>query len=298
MRETDQEFYLCNVWFCERISRTGNGNLYRRKEGKSVTMPATYAHYIFGKKVYRKLPKEVRQIIKENQSAYLLGLHGPDLVFYYRPFGKNRINQTGTRMHRELASEFFEMGREQYQERPSYVLLSYLCGFLCHFMLDSECHPYISRYMEEHELGHLEIETDFDRHLMTLDGLEPTTHNCTRHLIRDLDTEEVIAPLFGITPDQVDDSIRGFHFCIRALQCPTGRKARFLKTFFTLIGQKNNLGGLVMTGVPHPECAESREFLTERLEHTAELAAQIICEYVAAIDTKEPLSARLERDFE
>ena len=82
-------------------------------------MPATYAHYKFGKAVYRSLPKEIRQILKENRAAYLLGLHGPDLVFYYRPFGKNRVNQLGVRMHKEKASGFFETGRRRYQERPS-----------------------------------------------------------------------------------------------------------------------------------------------------------------------------------
>ena len=44
-------------------------------------MPATYAHYKFGKKVYRALPGELREMIKENKAAYLLGLHGPDLLF-------------------------------------------------------------------------------------------------------------------------------------------------------------------------------------------------------------------------
>ena len=273
-------------------------NDFTEEQKGSLNMPATYAHYLFGKKVYKKLSRDVQQIIKENQPAYLLGLHGPDLVFYYRPVGKNRINQIRTRMHRELASEFFEMGREQYQERPSYVLLSYLCGFLCHFMLDSECHPYISRYMEEQELGHLEIETDFDRHLMILDGLNPVTHVCTRHLIRDLDTEEVIAPLFGITPEQVDESILGFRRCIRLFQCPGKKKAAFLRNFFRLIGQKDNLGGLVMTGIPNPKCEESSDFLTERLEHTVLPAVQIIQEYVSVIDSKEPLSQRLNRDFE
>ena len=61
-------------------------------------MPATYAHYKFGKKVYRALPSELRKIIKENGAAYMLGLHGPDLLFYYRPYFKNRINQRGVEM--------------------------------------------------------------------------------------------------------------------------------------------------------------------------------------------------------
>ena len=45
-------------------------------------MPAVYAHYKFGREVYRALPQEIRQILRENKAAYLIGLHGPDLLFY------------------------------------------------------------------------------------------------------------------------------------------------------------------------------------------------------------------------
>lgn len=261
-------------------------------------MPATYAHYTFGKKVYKKLPKEIQQMVKENKEAYWLGLHGPDLLFYYRPLCKNKVNRLGNQMHREIATEFFELGREQYQQRPSYVLLSYLCGFLCHFMLDSECHPYISSYMEEHSLGHTEIETEFDRYLMVKDGKNPTTHCCTSHLVRDLDTEEVIASLFGFTADEIDESIRGFDFCIGALQCTSQAKAKLLKTVFAIIGQKEYFGGLIMTEEPHTHCQESNAFLEERLTKAVEPAARMIEAYVAAIETKEALSLRLARDFE
>jgi hypothetical protein len=285
-----KENCLYNTWNCEKIKGI---------ERKWTKMPATYAHYIFGKKVYKALPQDIKEIINENRPAYLLGLHGPDLVFYYRSFGKNRVNQLGVQMHKEPAAKFFEKARKQYQKRPNYVLLSYLCGFLCHFMLDSECHPYISSYMEEYDLGHLEIETDFERALMERDGLDPTTQNCTRHLLRDLDTEEAIASVFdGLEVYHIDDSIRGFQFCIRALQCPTKVKAVLLKGFFKLIGQEKTLGGLVMDGVENPSCEESREFLAERLERAVAPAVQEICSYVYKLDTDEALSERLNRDFE
>jgi len=261
-------------------------------------MPATYAHYIFGKKVYKQLPQNVQQMIKENKEAFWLGLHGPDLTFYYRPLSKNRVNQTGHQMHKELASEIFEFGREQYQERPSYVLLSYLCGFLCHFVLDSECHPYISRYMEEHGLGHTEIETEFDRYLMVKDGKHPTKDICTNHLIRDLDSEEVIAPIFGVSAGEIDESICGFVFCIRALQCTSKMKAAMLRFIFSLIGQKEYFGGLIMTEETHILCRESDTFLEERMGKAVLPAAQLIVEYVSKIDTKEPLNKRLSRNFE
>ena len=44
-------------------------------------MPAAYAHYVFGKKVYAMLPKREKELICEGKDAFLLGLHGPDLLF-------------------------------------------------------------------------------------------------------------------------------------------------------------------------------------------------------------------------
>ena len=262
-------------------------------------MPATYAHYIFGKKVYRALPGELREMIKENKAAYLLGLHGPDLLFYYKPYSKNRINQLGVKMHGQTALSFFENARKQYQKRPNYVLISYLCGFMCHFMLDSECHPYIGRYMEERGLGHLEIETDFDRELMIEDGKNPLTHNCTRHLVRDLDTEEAIASVLdGVTADQIDACILGFKKTIRLFQCPAKAKAKFLKGFLTAIGQRKGLGGLVMDGQVNLECVESSMSLERLLNQAVELAAEEIVKYVRVIGSDKELDERLNRDFE
>ena len=233
-------------------------------------MPATYAHYKFGKLVFKALPKEIRALIRENKAAYLLGLHGPDLVFYYRPVWKNKVNQSGVQMHKEPAIDFFEKGRRKYQEHPSNLLLSYLCGFLCHFMLDSECHPYINGYGEKHHLGHLEIETDFDRFLIEEDGKDPVHLNCTAHLCQDHDTEEVIASMFeGLTYRQIDQSI-----------------------------QDKEIGGLIMDGVPKDACRKSCLHLKERLHAAVLPAAKIIEEYVYGIATGEPLCQRLARDYE
>ena len=81
-------------------------------------MPAAYAHYYFGKKVYKTLPKQEQEIIREGKYAFLLGLHGPDLLFYYFPVCKNRINQEGVKLHKSIAADFFEYGVKQYQKNP------------------------------------------------------------------------------------------------------------------------------------------------------------------------------------
>ena len=265
-------------------------------------MPATYAHFKYGRLVYSRLPKEEREIIKESRdtrAAYLIGLHGPDLLFYYRCLYFNRINKLGGKMHREEAAVFFEHGREVYRESGDKVLLSYLFGFMCHFILDSECHPYINMYMGNHDVGHLGIETDFDRYLMEEDGLDPVCNDCTRHLRRNKAVSRAISSVMDdVSPEKIDECIRWFRFVIRFFQCPRKAKGRFLKGFCRLIGQKDSLGALVMTGVPDPECMNSRIFLRNRMEECVDTAAHEIDAYYQDIKTGAALSPRLERDFD
>ncbi len=261
-------------------------------------MPATYAHYVFGKKVYKKLPASVKQIIRENREAYLIGLHGPDLLFYYRPVWKNPINQQGGRMHREPASDFFEKSRHIYQDRPDYVLLSYLLGFICHFALDSACHPYIADYMEARGVSHSDIETELDRALLEKDGKNPVLSDYTRHLRRDLDTEEAIASVLEVTPEQVDRSILGFRWMIRFFQCPHRGKERAAGFLCTVLGKHSFVKGLFMTGRENAACRDAREFLESRLEEAVDTAVKLILEYYRKIDGCQALSAGFERDFE
>ena len=52
-------------------------------------MPSTYAHYRFGQEVLKELPNDIKKIIIENKELYDIGLHGPDLLFYYLPLKNN-----------------------------------------------------------------------------------------------------------------------------------------------------------------------------------------------------------------
>ena len=262
-------------------------------------MPAIYAHYLFGKKVYQRLAQPEKEIIRKGKDAFLIGLHGPDLLFYYRPFGENRINRQGTRMHQELAAGFFDKGKREYEKDQNPVLRAYLYGFLCHFILDSECHPYIGCYMEEHDLGHLEIETDFERYLLEKNGHDPLRYVPVHHLISRRRTREQISRMFeDVSPRQIDTCIRMFRRIIAFFVCRTPMKRALLRTVSHVTGQDKGVGGLIMDGVPHPSCRESNRFLEERMEISADTAAQEIKNYSRVLDGTGLLSARLYRDYE
>ena len=52
-------------------------------------MPTTYAHYKFGKEVLSALPRPLQNSIEAHRELFDIGLHGPDILFYYNAL-KNR----------------------------------------------------------------------------------------------------------------------------------------------------------------------------------------------------------------
>ena len=49
-------------------------------------MPSNFAHYLFGQQLLPQLPNYLQEIIRPNIQLYQIGQHGPDIIFYYRPF--------------------------------------------------------------------------------------------------------------------------------------------------------------------------------------------------------------------
>ena len=47
-------------------------------------MPSTYAHRRFGADVLALLPDGLRATLEQHRELYDIGLHGPDLMFYYK----------------------------------------------------------------------------------------------------------------------------------------------------------------------------------------------------------------------
>ena len=157
---------------------------------------------------------------------------------------------------------------------------------------------YIADYMEARGVSHSDIETELDRALLEKDGKNPVLSDYTRHLRRDLDTEEAIASVLEVTPEQVDRSILGFRWMIRFFQCPHRGKERAAGFLCTVLGKHSFVKGLFMTGRENAACRDAREFLESRLEEAVDTAVKLILEYYRKIDGCQALSAGFERDFE
>ena len=126
-------------------------------------MPSTYAHYRMGQQVRSMLDGNEKKIVEKYPQLYLIGLHGPDILFYYKPLKSNSINSIGY--------ELFERARKVISEKKDREpYLAYTYGVLNHFALDVSSHGYIEQKINESGISHAEIEVEFDRELMVMDS--------------------------------------------------------------------------------------------------------------------------------
>lgn len=135
-------------------------------------MPNYYAHLQFGDQVLAALPAALRARLEGERDAYTLGQYGPDPLFFYHPVRCRSVRAVGVEMHRQPVRPVMERMRQAVEERRAFAA-GYAAGFLCHFALDSRCHAYIKRWAADSQVIHTCIESEFDRFLMTRNGVDP-----------------------------------------------------------------------------------------------------------------------------
>lgn len=126
-------------------------------------MPDFYAHQVFGKLVYQALPENIQTLLEPQKTAWRCGLYGPDPLFFYHPLKANPVSREGHILHRLppgiVLERFHDMVKHPYA-------LGYSAGFLCHYILDTVCHPIVNKAASGYHLKHTMIEGAFDRALV------------------------------------------------------------------------------------------------------------------------------------
>jgi len=214
-------------------------------------MPGFVTHYYFGQMTARQLTdKHSRHLIRDHREAFNLGLEGPDVFFYHIPCHFIGERNIGNVMHDTSVMMFFENlfnarnGLDDAMDRK--IADAYILGFIGHYTLDTNCHPYIF-YRSNHlkakatkggtfDFGnHVTLETDIDhtilRHYMHKsptefdyrDAVFVDGHELT--VISEL-LESAIANTYGenISAYRIASAIGSFTRLNRAMRDPYGIK--------------------------------------------------------------------------
>lgn len=244
-------------------------------------MPSTYAHYIFGQQIRGRLSGYERKVIDKYPELFNIGLHGPDILFYYRPLGKNKVNQLGSRMHSESGAKFFVHAAKVLHTHDQYEKhLAYVYGVLCHFALDVTCHGYVEQTVKETGLAHIAVEGELDRKLMIMNGENPVSRRLTGHIVPSMKNAVIIKDFYrGITAKEVKKALNGIVFYDRILVCPSKIKRMALYAALKVAGLYYDFHGFIIKYHENGFCREQIRRLLHLYEKAVPLADKLICEY-------------------
>ena len=266
----------------------------------SDRMPAGYAHYVFGQKVLKELPRDLQEQIKDYLPLYHIGIHGPDILFYYEPFKANDINKMGHTMHDEPADDFFERAQLRIlasRGEEKLAMQAYIAGFIAHYMLDSECHGYVNKKMEESELSHVEIETEFDCMLMRKKGLDPRSRNAVKHIAINDKSAAIIAQFFGLEAKQILKAVKDMKRYQELFMAPNKAKRLMICTALKVSKKYDNLHGLIVNEEPNPKCVDSNWELLHLMKDAVEPCAELVEEYLEGCSDRRTMNERFSRKF-
>lgn len=263
-------------------------------------MPAIYAHDKFGNMVYQKLDGEIGSIVKKYPRAFRIGLQGPDILFFYNALKENAVCALGSQLHREMASDFIVHAMPVLREKGTDTReYAYLLGFICHFILDSECHPYVGEQVKATGVDHNTIESEFEKYVMRKDGIEPLSYRIGDTVPTDMETAQAIAPFYrGLTAKIVREALRDMKFVKNFLVCKSAWKRNFLLNMMKILKVYDSFGGLVLRKKHNTKCAHCNSELYARLVHEVPIAVTMLHELHKTVTESAPVHARFDRDFE
>lgn len=144
-------------------------------------MPDFWTHLIAGEEITAGIKdKEIRTLLNNNYQLFNYGCQGADFFFYkdFWPWKKSEIgSKKGEQIHSLSGKELFKELLLAYKKEEIYAQskltdsdfkknnLVYLLGFISHYALDRECHPFIIKNGGR-DKKHKLIEASIDIYIM------------------------------------------------------------------------------------------------------------------------------------
>ncbi len=144
-------------------------------------MPDFWTHLIAGEEIAKGIDnKDIKSLLDQNYQLFNYGCQGADFFFYkdFLPWQREKIGPkkgemvhslSGKKLFSELLTTYKKRGVYNQAQLPDSKLwqhnLVYLLGFISHYALDRECHPFIIENGgrdEKHKL----IEASIDIYMM------------------------------------------------------------------------------------------------------------------------------------
>lgn len=204
-------------------------------------MPAAYAHFQFGEECLKIIDGTDYRWIEKHRNIYNYGVQGPDLLFYSFFYKWKKLFKKGSDMHLVPGREIFEKVKETMilRQGKNEELIVYTLGFLSHYVLDSVCHSYIERKKEVSKVSHNFIESQYDAHLMRLNGVDRPSSYPRAYLMEPNKTDaETIAIFHGLSSKAIIKCMKGQRLALGLFSMEESIKRRSFKKLLSNIKPK------------------------------------------------------------
>lgn len=263
-------------------------------------MPALYAHNRFGQDVFSMLEGDVEEVVKNHYTQFRIGLQGPDIFFFHKPWKKNDVAKYGFHLHEISAKAFFETAAETAKRKGRTSReYAYVLGFICHFTLDSECHPYINKMVDELGVSHSRIESEFEKYLLRKDQRDPFTFPLETLIPTD---DATIHAIHNVCPNiktkEIKDSLETYKKIKRILYTPTKVKQSFVKNAMRVAGLYTDYAGLMHDFKDEAKCLETNNILNKKYQQALKIATDLIYNFDEVVQNKGTITQRFDRNYE
>jgi len=128
-------------------------------------MPGFLTHYIAGQALLKVVDPKIQKIIIPCERLYNLGSQGPDIFFYYLPGHlRKRTRGVGIEMHQQdlglFLADMAQQAKNAKSKKERDIIFSYTAGFIMHYVLDANAHPYV--YAKSFSQGALKLKNSAD----------------------------------------------------------------------------------------------------------------------------------------
>lgn len=233
-------------------------------------MPAIAAHHFFAHSVLKNLPSPINQRILEEKEAFHWGAQGPDILFYHI-FPTGQSLNFGTLLHQQKIGPAFRYLTRMIFHLQDPILYSYLMGYVCHYCLDRQVHPYINnRCLQithpkrdlQPNIQHRMLEADLDRAYIRLYAPDIPVRqfrldSLNRPVFRIIHPIACLLTglgrnLFSIytTPARIEESMRLMNHLQEILFDPKGTKKQSLLRLESFAGYPDFFTALIIPDKP------------------------------------------------
>lgn len=257
-------------------------------------MPAIFTHHQFGEQVVTQLDDNLKDIIEAYDKEFMIGLQGPDIFFFYRPWKENAITAYGHHLHKNTARAMFEQGMEHERNSAAYV---YMLGVVCHFALDSICHPFVNEYAQSNGISHTEVESEFEKMLLRRNGKNPFTFRMDLLIPTGTTVAESIYQFYRVFDTQkIQYALRWMQNFRRLFTEPSAIRQHIISLVLKIAGF-GKYQSQILQLKDNPKCAKSNAMLYQLYLDAIGYAVSLLQELDYSKQNNITLSEKWDKSF-